>query len=100
MLGRLVETQRRDILIRQRQLEAVAEGFERGRPGGGDVAGVFAVEDAQGIGFEAALGVFAVVAGIVLAYETSWPVGFYVSSIAFAEYAIARLAGARIGVTT
>ena len=52
------------------------------------------------IALAAALGVFAVVAGIVLAYETSWPVGFYVSSIAFAEYAIARLAGARIGVTT
>lgn len=48
------------------------------------------------IALAAAFGIAAVVAGIGLAYETGWPVGFYVSSIAFAEYAIARAAGTRV----
>ncbi len=42
------------------------------------------------IALAAALGIFAVFAGIAFAYETNWPVGFYVSAIAFAEYALAR----------
>ena len=48
------------------------------------------------IALAAGLGVAAVVAGIMLAYETNWPVGFYVSSITFAEYVVARVAGKRI----
>jgi zinc/manganese transport system permease protein len=37
-----------------------------------------------------ALGWFAVVAGIALAYETDWPVGFFISAIVMAQYLIAR----------
>jgi zinc/manganese transport system permease protein len=48
------------------------------------------------IAIAAALGILAVVLGIGLAYETDWPVGFFISAIAFAEYGVARaLAGRR-----
>ena len=42
-----------------------------------------------------ALGISAVVAGVILAYETDWPVGFYISAIAMIEYVFARLLGVR-----
>ncbi len=41
------------------------------------------------------LGALAVVAGIVLAYETDWPVGFFISAIAGLEYGAARMYAAR-----
>ncbi len=43
------------------------------------------------IGLAAALGAFAVIAGVGLAYETDWPVGFFISAIALAEYGSARM---------
>ena len=45
------------------------------------------------IALAAALGASAVVLGIVLAYETDWPVGFYISTIAFVQYVAARALG-------
>jgi len=42
------------------------------------------------IALAAVLGIVAVVAGILLAYVTGWPVGFFVSAIAVLEYVAAR----------
>jgi zinc/manganese transport system permease protein len=48
------------------------------------------------VAIAAALGVLAVALGIGLAYETDWPVGFFISAIAVAEYLFARVfAGGR-----
>ena len=41
------------------------------------------------------LGVLATAAGIGLAYETDWPVGFFISGIVLLEYVAARLYGER-----
>jgi zinc/manganese transport system permease protein len=54
-----------------------------------------ATNPAATISLAAGLGIIAVVAGIMLAYATDWPVGFYVSLIAFVEYALARFARRR-----
>jgi zinc/manganese transport system permease protein len=43
----------------------------------------------------AAFGAFAVVCGIGLAYETDWPVGFYISAIVMLQYVSARTYAAR-----
>ncbi len=58
-----------------------------------------ATNPAATIALAAGLGVVAVVAGIVLAYATDWPVGFYVALIAFVEYVLARFARSRARVT-
>jgi len=52
-------------------------------------------EPALAIAIAVGFGSFAVVAGIVLAYETDWPVGFYISAIAGVEYLAARTYAAR-----
>ncbi len=45
------------------------------------------------IALAAVLGTFAAVVGIMLAYETDWPVGFFISVIVMFEYLAARAAG-------
>jgi zinc/manganese transport system permease protein len=52
-----------------------------------------ATRPATTIALAIALGLVAVVASVALAYETDWPVGFFIASIAFAEYVAARLLG-------
>jgi zinc/manganese transport system permease protein len=47
------------------------------------------------IALAAAFGAFAVIAGIGLAYESDWPVGFFISAIALAEYGSARVFASR-----
>jgi zinc/manganese transport system permease protein len=42
------------------------------------------------IALAAALGAVAVFAGVALAYETDWPVGFFIATIALVEYLAAR----------
>lgn len=42
------------------------------------------------IGAASALGIFAVIAGVALAYETDWPVGFYISALVMLQYIAAR----------
>ncbi len=54
------------------------------------VAARISARPARAIGLAIALGVFAVVAGISLAYETDWPVGFFISTIVIVQYVAAR----------
>ncbi|GAC1306695.1 MAG: metal ABC transporter permease [Vulcanimicrobiaceae bacterium] len=44
------------------------------------------------VALSAAFGASAVVGGVILAYETDWPIGFFIASITTAEYVGARLA--------
>jgi zinc/manganese transport system permease protein len=59
------------------------------------VATRLAARPATAIVLAVALGWFAVVAGIALAYETDWPVGFFISAIVMAQYLLARASAAR-----
>ncbi len=54
------------------------------------VAARISARPVRAIGLAIVLGVFAVVAGIALAYETDWPVGFFISTIVMAQYVAAR----------
>ena len=42
-----------------------------------------------------ALSLAATWVGIILAYDTGWPVGFFIATLATAEYVAARLLAAR-----
>ncbi len=52
---------------------------------------------ARAVALAAALGTVAVAAGIALAYETDWPVGFFIAAFVLAEYLAARLYARRRG---
>ena len=52
---------------------------------------------AHAIALAIGLGAFAVVAGIALAYETDWPVGFFIAAIVMAQYLAARAYAVRRG---
>ena len=49
------------------------------------------IRPATTIALAAGFGIVAVVAGIALAYETAWPVGFFISAITVVEYGVARI---------
>ena len=67
------------------------------------VAARISARPALAIALAIGLGAFAVIAGVALAYETDWPVGFFISTIVMAQYLAARAFGggrARMKIAT